>query len=125
MKKLLIMFFAALGVIFLIIMVAAVYFYITDPLELRPLLSTTPSLESAGSAAPAPTPTTDAHPVLSDTQEKALQTIGIDPATLPTEITPAQMECFEAALGSARVAEIQAGATPTPTEFFKARHCLQ
>ncbi len=66
----------------------------------------------------------DKNPLLSDTQEKALDRLGIDPASIPTEITPEQEQCFEDALGADRVNEIKAGDAPTATDFFKAKSCI-
>jgi hypothetical protein len=120
MKKFLNIFFVTLGIIFFIIILFGIYFYITDPLNLKPLIFGSESTES--------TTTTgvieDKHPALTESQEKTLETFGIDPASIPSEITPEQEACFEAKLGEARVAEIKAGDSPTATEYFKARDCL-
>jgi hypothetical protein len=61
---------------------------------------------------------------LSSAQQAALEFVGIDPATLPTTITPEQENCFIEAIGAARVEEIKAGAAPTPLEIFAGRGCL-
>lgn len=66
----------------------------------------------------------DKHPLLTDSQEKTLESIGIDPAKLPTAITPAMEECFVNELGQDRVSEIKQGATPGLTDFYKAKSCL-
>jgi len=66
----------------------------------------------------------DKNPLLTEDQEQQLETVGIDPAALPQTITPAMVECAEGILGSARVIEIQAGATPTLSEFIEVRQCL-
>lgn len=133
MKKILTVFFVTLGVIFLFLLIAASYFYIADPLNLKPLLSamqsspaTTESAPSNESGATTPdTTSTDRNPVLSPAQENALESIGIDPASIPSSITPAQEACFVSILGQARVDQIKAGDTPTATEFFQARSCLE
>lgn len=118
MKKLLNVFFVTLGVIFSIIILFGLYLYITDPLNLKPLIFDTESnTVPAGEQ-------TDTHPLLSASQEKALETFGIDPATVPSEITPEQEACFIDALGADRVAEIKAGDSPTATEYFKAKDCI-
>ncbi len=83
-----------------------------------------PSAPTGGSApsAAAPTGTT---PKLNAAQADALRAVGIDPAKLPTTITPAQEGCFTSILGAARVAEIKAGRAPTTEEIFAARTCLE
>lgn len=70
-------------------------------------------------------PEVDSHPLLDETQEGYLETIGIDPATLPTEITPAMEECGLEALGETRVQELLNGATPTLNDILAAQHCLE
>lgn len=122
MKKFLTIFFVVLGVIFFVLMLIAVYFYITDPLNLKPLLF---DREAAPDITTEEGETLDKHPLLNESQEQILETIGVDPAALPTEITPAQEACFIEVLGSARVQEIKAGDTPTGAEFFTARACLE
>jgi len=66
----------------------------------------------------------DKHPLLNEDQEKVLQSYGVDPAQLPTEITPQMQQCFIDKLGQDRAAQIVAGSAPSPTEIFKARDCL-
>jgi len=66
----------------------------------------------------------DKNPLLSEKQEKILETFGIDPADIPSDISPEQEKCFEDAIGEDRVAEIKAGDSPTATEFFKAKGCI-
>jgi len=126
MKKILTIFFVTLGVIFSVLILAGVVFFITDPLNLKPLFSgggatfsetanngTTNGVDNVGTGSR-----------LSPAQQQALETFGIDPARLPSEITPEQEVCFEATLGAARVAEIKAGATPTMTEYMTAKDCI-
>lgn len=67
---------------------------------------------------------TDSNPALSAEQETALRSSGVDPASLPSEITPEMEVCFEEKLGAERYAEIKAGSEPTVTDFFKAQSCL-
>jgi len=64
------------------------------------------------------------NPLIPDTQEKALYDMGVDTASLPTEITPAMATCFVDKLGEARTTEIVNGATPSAMDFFKAKDCL-
>lgn len=118
MKKALSIFFTTLGVIFFCIILAGIYFFITDPYNLRPMLSAMMDNSTSTSTV------SDKNPMLSEKQEKTLETFGIDPATVPSSITPEQEACFEAKLGEKRVAEIKAGDTPTAAEFFKAKDCV-
>ena len=118
MKKIFTIFFVILGVIFFILIIIGAYLYIADPLNLKPLLSGAVStVESTGEIV-------DKNPLLNESQEKALETFGIDPAAVPSQITPEQEACFIEKLGSARVEEIKAGDSPTATEFFTARDCI-
>jgi hypothetical protein len=64
------------------------------------------------------------HPLLSPDQEKTLQTFGIDPATVPTSISPVQEQCAVSAIGQSRVDQIKAGATPSITDYLKAKDCF-
>ena len=63
------------------------------------------------------------HPLLTDDQEVMLESVGIDTSTLPTEITPEQIDCGVEALGQERVDEIMAGSQPTFTDLLNAQHC--
>ena len=99
------------------LILVGVYFYIADPLNLKPLISNTKSESKSTESAGTPS-------YLSESQEKALKTFGIDPASVPSEITPEQEACFEAKLGEERVAEIKAGDSPTATEYFNAKDCM-
>ena len=54
-----------------------------------------------------------------------LEAVGINPADVPTEITPAQEECAIEALGAERVNEIISGSTPSITDVLKAQHCIE
>lgn len=110
MKKALNIFFVVLGVIFLFVLVAGAGFYVANS------RSATTNNTS--------TPVQDKNSALSSEQEKALESFGVDPATVPTSITPEQEACFNAKLGESRVAEIKAGATPTVEDYFKAKDCL-
>lgn len=116
MKKVLNIFFVTLGVIFFLLILVATYFYITDPLNLKPIIF--------GDDGQQTETTSDAHPYLSEEQEATLETFGIDPADVPSEITEEQEVCFEEKLGEERVAEIEAGDSPTAAEYFKARECM-
>ena len=123
MKKFLNIFFVTLGVIFLIQIIVLLYIWFADPFHIRPMIdmltADTPQLVESSAGA------VDKHPALSAQQEAALESVGINPANLPTTVTPEMESCFTAKLGSARVAEIKAGDTPTATEVFTTRECYQ
>jgi len=64
------------------------------------------------------------HPLLDAAQEKQLRNIGIDPAKLPTEVTPEQQECLKEKLGAERVEQLLKGQSPTATDALKTASCL-
>ncbi|NUM25066.1 MAG: hypothetical protein HUU49_00405 [Candidatus Buchananbacteria bacterium] len=68
--------------------------------------------------------TTDKNPLLNEQQEQALEQVGVDPAKLPTQITPELEACFAATLGADRVSAIKSGESPTIIDFFKAQSCI-
>ena len=131
MKKFFSIFFTTLGVIFFIIILAGIYFFITDPLNLKPLIfnqeenqkSTETDVDQAKTGLDNITEE-DKNPALSPAQEKALETVGIESENIPSSFTPTQISCFENILGKERVMEIKAGDTPTATEFYKAKECI-
>jgi hypothetical protein len=118
MKKFLNIFFVVLGVIFFILLIVGTYLFVADPYNIKPLIFGSPSSNSDSTA------TTDKNPNLNATQEKALETFGVDPANVPSSFTPEQQVCFVSILGEARVNEIIKGATPTATEYLSVRSCL-
>jgi hypothetical protein len=65
------------------------------------------------------------HPLLNESQERALESIGVDVSTLPTGFTPEQAACAEEKLGSERIEEILSGSSITPADYFKARSCVE
>ncbi len=135
MKHFLTIFFVTLGVIFFVILCLLAYLWFADPFELRPLITemkpaamessatTSPVSGEEESLTPAPV-ANDKNPNLTPAQEDALTLIGIDPAGLPSTITPEQYSCFVRVLGETRVQEIQAGDAPSPIEIFKAKECI-
>lgn len=131
MKKFFTVFFVVLGVIFFILILAVAYTYTNAKInkDNLPAINETDHIETSKDtintdAEISSTTTEDKNPVLSPTQEKALEVIGVDPTEVPSSFTPEQISCFEAKLGKDRVEEIKAGDTPTPTEFFKAKECI-
>jgi len=123
MKKFLQIFFITLGVIFFILLAAGVYLYVADPYGIKPIIKSLTG--QSASTAKETGSTTDKNPLLSPTQEQALEKAGIDPAALPTSITPAMASCFFAKLGTTRANEIKSGAQPTAGEYFTARSCFE
>ena len=132
MKKFFTVFFVVLGVIFFILILAVTYSYLTDD-HMSELTkhtnetSTSTSTEKTATntnATEISSTTKDKNPVLSPTQEKALEVIGVDPTEVPSSFTPEQITCFENILGKVRVTEIKNGDTPSATEFYKAKECL-
>lgn len=124
MGRIILYFLAALGAVFLLLVAVALYLFLADPFNLRGFFGT-PRTTSTESGMAEVATTTDQNPLLSPAEEQALETAGIDPSGLPTEITPEMRVCFEAALGAERVSAIVGGETPTPTDFFRARHCIE
>lgn len=128
MKKALHIFFVGMGIVFLCILLGlgAMFLYISAP------GSPAPTVEQTGTPAATPgagnreavSESVDRNPMLNESQESALETFGIDPASLPSTISPEQEACFIEAIGADRVEEIKAGDTPTATEIFRGRGCL-
>ena len=129
MQKFLHIFFVVLGVIFFVIIIFLTYLYFTtnlfvfltdsssnEKVELTNSTSTESVVEEKASGSKSP--------LLNEDQAKALKTIGVDPAIVPDKFTEEQIICFEKVLGSERVAEIKAGATPTVAEALVGRGCL-
>ena len=130
MKRFLCAFFGSLGVIFFVLLLLVGYLFVSDAYGIRTLLTasrvvpastggspTTPSSQEQGAA--------DQNPILSPAQEQALEAVGVDPAQVPSKFTPEQEACFVGILGAARVEEIKKGATPSATEFFRAKECMK
>ena len=63
------------------------------------------------------------HPLLSDSQEKALTSAGIDTKNIPDKITDTQKQCGIDKLGLPRINEIESGSVPTAMEIIKLLPC--
>lgn len=127
MKQIFTHLFVALGVIFLIIIIAGTIFIIADPYNLKPLIFGSPATGnfSNSKATQANDSTSDSGEFsLSDTQKQALVSFGIDPTVVPSSISTEQENCFVSVLGEARVNEIKNGAVPNAVEFMKAKACI-
>jgi hypothetical protein len=122
MKKFFTAFFVFLGVIFFLILVALGFIYVTDTFGVRSLLTRSATAPAASETSKG---SVDKNPLLSAPQEKTLEAIGVDPAALPSKITPEMLACFDAKLGTARTLEIKNGSAPTPTDYFKAQECVR
>ncbi len=109
---------AGFGVIFIIVILIGFGFFLANGNGGKGQFSM-PNVSGTKSAE-----TADANPMLSAEQESALRAFGMDPASLPTSITPEMEACFTSALGASRVAEIKGGASPSASEFFKAKSCF-
>lgn len=120
MKRFLNIFFVTLGIIFFTIILVGLFLFFADPFEIKSLQFTADKSSDATDEKVS----SDKNPALSPAQEKALETFGIDPATVPTSVTPEQEACFVEKLGQQRVDEIKAGDSPTVVEFYKAKSCI-
>lgn len=132
--KILNRFFVFLGIIFFIIILSGLYLWITDPYDIKPILrgdleevqdsiDRNESIESTDENTNN-SDNNDPNPLLDASQEAMLRSFGIDPASLPSEITPTMEACFVDKLGQARVDEIVGGDSPTASELMTARSCL-
>lgn len=119
MKKLVIILIILLSLLLIILIGGGIYAYIT----LKPfLISSADSNQNSNSSV---TEVIDKHPLLTPSQESTLEKIGIDPAKLPTTITPAMEACFIDKLGTSRVEQIKAGEAPNAIDLFKAKSCIE
>lgn len=111
---------AIFGIILLFIIGVIVYITVAKPfgIDITEIPSAIQkSSESTGSSYD--------HPLLNEEQEVLLENLGIDTKNIPTQITPAQENCAIDALGAERVKEIVSGATPSISDYLKAKHCLE
>ena len=136
MKQIFTQIFVSLGVIFLMLIIVGVYFFITDPYNLKSLIfgsgptknaprvidtENTTTRDTTGGTSD--TMTTGGFQ-LSEAQKQALISFGIDPTAVPSSLSAEQETCFINAFGEGRVTEIKAGAVPNAMEFFKAKTCI-
>jgi hypothetical protein len=124
--KILRVFFVILGVIFFLIIVAGFYLYQSDFYGIKTIVNygkeEIVSPENSNNINS--NEVVDKNPILNSEQELQLESIGINPANLPTEINPEMEKCFIQKLGKMRVEEIEAGVAPTTSELLKAKSCL-
>ncbi len=120
MKKLIITLIILLIIILAVLIGGGFYAYYT----LKPFLTSSPSLNTNRATTTASQTPTDKNPLLTPSQEATLEKIGIDPAKLPTTITPTMEVCFVEKLGVDRVEAIKSGTAPTTIDLFKVKSCL-
>ena len=126
--KILNIFFIFLGVIFFILIMGVSYLWIADPFNLKQVIpngvSPASVIKTITGNSEVEIDNIDKNPLLDEEQEAQLESLGIDPADLPSEITPDMEECFAQKLGEKRTNEIIKGDSPTALDFFKARFCV-
>lgn len=116
MKKFFTILFVFFGVLFLIEILVVAYFFIANSLNLN--------LIGLGGEIDNNVQVMDQNPLLDVSQEKILSSLGIDSASLPTEMTPELQACLIEAVGADRAKEIMEGATPGVMDLIKAKDCL-
>lgn len=125
-------FFITLGIIFFLLIIVIAYLIIADPFEIRPLIKSfqgdlsvvEESMDQTSMKNIDDSVVVDKNPLLNTSQEKTLEALGIDPATIPTTFTPDMEVCAVEKLGAQRVEEIKGGATPTVMDYMKGKDCL-
>lgn len=140
MKTFILWFFAVLGFIFFWIIVAVIYFIVTDPFNLLPIVKMLWQENSSEVIRVDDTSTTVDQPASSEhtdsvettavnnggptaEQSAALKSVGLGAGAVAT-VTPEQEACFVKILGQARVDSVKAGAIPSASEFFSVRGCI-
>lgn len=121
MKPALTKIFVTLGILFVFLVLGGVYFYVTDPMNLKPMLFGSDSTETKNDNTK---PVVAGGFQLSESQKQALVSAGMDPSKVPSSISATQETCFMNALGNARVVEIKGGAVPSGVEFLKSKSCI-
>lgn len=129
MKQIIVNILAALGVLFIMLIIVVSAFVIADPYELKPLIFGSPSTGATYSSRPESTTGETGSQAsgefyLSDQQKQALINFGIDPSVVSSQISAEQESCFVNVLGEGRVGEIKNGAVPSAIEFYKAKACI-
>jgi hypothetical protein len=123
--KLLNIFFVTLGVIFLALILIGLYVWLADPFHVFSLgVSPTSLINGVTGRGKVKVDNIDKNPLLTEDQEAQLESLGVDPAKLPSKITPAMQDCFIDKLEQERANQIVGGGAPTPTDFLKAQSCF-
>ena len=116
---------STLGIIFIALLLIAVGFYIASTMgDGVGGYKMSPSFVEKKDTTNTQVATESTPFTLSDAQKQALISLGVDPKTVPTTITPAQQTCFIAKLGEAKFTEIKNGGVPSPLDFVKVKGCL-
>jgi hypothetical protein len=118
LKIILVILLVIVILILLLFMAAFGWFWFADPLGLRTAIFNPPEIEETEIIE------NYDHPLLSESQEQMLESIGINPQVVPTEITPAMEDCARDALGNERVDQIIQGAAPNAVDLLKAQSCF-
>ncbi|MFA5124786.1 MAG: hypothetical protein WC473_03105 [Patescibacteria group bacterium] len=118
--KIINVFFTVLGVIFFILLLAGIYFWIADPLNIKPLIF--PSQITADNAV---NKTPSSNPLLTQEQIAGLKKLGIDTSKIPTSISSTMEACLTAKLGATRTNEIKQGSIITAIDLYQAQSCLK
>ena len=117
-----------LGIIFLLVIITVAYLWFFDPFGIRDMIGKDVSpisvIKTVTGSTPIVIDNIDKNPLLNEQQEAQLESMGIEPSDLPTEITPLMKVCFVEKLGADRTAEIVGGSAPTAIDFIQARSCL-
>lgn len=121
--------FACFGIL---VVVGGIYFYVADPFHIKALFAPAPASSATQNRANTPQPasnsvqpkTAPAEIQLTPQQQTAANSLGINPSSISSFLTPATEQCAVTALGQDRVNQIKAGATPSPVDLVKAGHCL-
>lgn len=119
-------FFVGLGILFFILLVGTGCVWWADPYGMFSS-GVAPRFfmnMMTGNTASTKIDNVDKNPLLNEQQEAQLEELGIDPATLPTQITAEMEACFTVKLGQERTNQIIQGSAPTPMDFFKAKSCF-
>ncbi len=118
-------FFVGLGIIFFIVILGGCYVWLADPFHIFSWgVSPASLMKMMTGKADVKIDNVDKNPLLTEQQEAQLEAIGINPATLPSQITPAMKICFAEKLGQERAGQIMGGSSPTPMDFFKVQSCF-
>ncbi|MFP4514656.1 MAG: hypothetical protein ACLFNO_01465 [Parcubacteria group bacterium] len=121
-------FFIILGVIFFLMIISGFYLYQSDFYGIKTIMNyekesaSVPEIDNDVNSNSNEAETEE--PNLSPEQEAQLESIGIDPATALSEITPEMEECFVEELGEEKVEAIRAGEPPTVVDMMKIESCL-
>ncbi|MFH0857555.1 MAG: hypothetical protein V1848_02285 [Candidatus Magasanikbacteria bacterium] len=107
-----------------VIGIALLYFFVIKPMNIEMKLPESTPTEENTTETTTTTEQTYDHPLLSNKQEKTLDSIGVDVKSLPTEITKEQEACALEAIGEERAKAILGGESPSLGELLKLKGCL-